>query len=675
MSVGIAESKWRNFIPYAPELTFEVYRGSPTNLPLLEHLVQGARDFDTGAKDQQVLDDIQSQRGWLCKYFNISRPTRGYLKNNLRSDGFEYTSNPLYVGSDCFSYVLNMGNQNSHPGKININVHDFMSGRIIVEEDKSRRETGVRYYRFILQWYIPPEFGNFSIIMADWYMYRPERYEREGGLYVRTVREKLASTSVTRFSSFMSGGRIQYYKRNHTWPANGQFHRFEWPDPLLAKADDERSGEPYVQPLGAFTIEVELSFRNWTKELMSTFWGYQAYYWYSLRWSEIYDIKFDITQLLGKNWWRSGYPIDVNDPNFVRNYPGTYVPELIIEPEPPEEPAPDTPVIDPDPSWYIDVDFQNRISGGWGHTIIMRPDDTAFGAGLSVMGQIAVPSGVVFEKIHAGDFISMGIDETGILHVWGYNILGFVDDSPAGMDDFKDMSSGAYFGMALRNTGEVIGWFSNSSGDGTSGGTTNDGSTYTDADDPLTNMPVYDPASTEPKIVALACGGRHTLALKEDGTLAQWGTYPSGNTFAVPTESNFVHIAAGGSQSMAVTDTGQIVSWASNSEDVPAGDNWRTVVCGLRTAVALHKDGHIEAWGNNTDGDVTDAPTDASWADTKFVDIIAGDHHYIAVKSDGTMYSWGNNDYGQKPSSSYNVIPDSYVPPEEPTTDPEAPVT
>ena len=652
MSKAVAESKWRNFIPIAPTLTFDVYRGTSTSIPLKEHLLQGAGDKETGRKDPQILEEIGSQRGWLCKYFNISRPNRGKLRNNLSSDGFQFDASPSYVGSDCFTYVLNMGTQNSQPAKIKLNIKDFMSGRIVVEENKALRTRGSRHYRFIVQWYVPPEFGQFDMVLAKWYITKPERYKNNGRVYVRNVRTKLAETTVLTRSHYYKGG-FYYDTAHHTWPENKGFHKFEWPDALLAKAIDPRTNKPFVQALGAATIGVELSFRNYkvirrSYEVRTRRWRWWSYWnryymrtvvWYTTHWTDIHDIKFDVTDLYGKNWWRSGYPIDVNAPGFTPTNPGLYTPALQVEAKPPVE---DEPVLPQ--QWYTDRGLRDRLAAGFGHGISIRSEGTVYGWGLNTHRQTEAPRTIEFRKIVAASMYSMGIDVDNVFHVWGDDSFGFVDAAPAGTELCVAMDAGESHGMLLQSDGKVIGWSANIDAE--------------DATPPdvMLGIPSVIPVD-QPKVVDLSCGSYHTIGLMSDGSIKTWGVYVGDTQFEAPTSSNFVHVSAGGDQSMGLTGEGRIVSWGKNRVGEPTGANWRTVVCGGQFSIALHKNGHVYVWGDDASGQVSDAPTGEEWLDVNFLDVVAGYNTGYAVMVDGTIVSWGNTDQGTSEiDPQYNIL-------------------
>jgi alpha-tubulin suppressor-like RCC1 family protein len=336
---------------------------------------------------------------------------------------------------------------------------------------------------------------------------------------------------------------------------------------------------------------------------------------------------------------------------------------LFVEPPELVEPSPEDPVQVTEHPWYIDVDWKARLSCGWAHSVFMRPDDTAFALGLNAMFQLDVPPDVVFNNVMGSFVNSGGIDENGLLHFWGYNIMHLVDGSPNGTDDCKVVDAGSHHGMLLKNTGEIIGWVGEAPEDDMD-------TTYNTA--PLTNMPVYTapPVGEEldPKFVDISCGAKHTVGLMSDGTVHTWGVYADANEYTTPADNNFVQIDANGTSALALTDEGKVVHWGvAFGGTPPSGNNWRVVGCGSQFGVALHKDGFIYAWGNDEENQVSGAPIGEAWAETKFVHVAVGKAHAIAIKADGTMVAWGKNEYGETAvDASYSMIPNSYVPPEEP---------
>jgi alpha-tubulin suppressor-like RCC1 family protein len=106
-------------------------------------------------------------------------------------------------------------------------------------------------------------------------------------------------------------------------------------------------------------------------------------------------------------------------------------------------------------------------------------------------------------------------------------------------------------------------------------------------------------------VVAIAAGWRHTVALKDDGTVAAWGDNASGQTAVPAGLSDVVAIAAGESHTVALKGDGTVVAWGAMAA-VPAGlSGVVAVAAGTYHTVALKGDGTVVAWGNNSSGQTT----------------------------------------------------------------------
>jgi len=177
----------------------------------------------------------------------------------------------------------------------------------------------------------------------------------------------------------------------------------------------------------------------------------------------------------------------------------------------------------------------------------------------------------------------------------------------------------------------------------------------------------------------VAAGGKHTVALRTDGTVVTWGLNSYGelgdgtstsrsNPATVPGLSGVVAVAAGLFHSVALKSDGTVVAWGYNG-DGRLGDGTLThrstpvpvqglsgvvaVAAGSSHTVALKSDGTVVAWGWNGAGQLGDGtktnritPVAVS-APTGVVAVAAGESHTLALRSDGTLVAWGGNRYGQ----------------------------
>ena len=140
--------------------------------------------------------------------------------------------------------------------------------------------------------------------------------------------------------------------------------------------------------------------------------------------------------------------------------------------------------------------------------------------------------------------------------------------------------------------------------------------------------------------VAIAAGGYHSLALKNDGTVVAWGRNTEGETNVPAGLSNVVAIAAGYYDSIALKADGTISIWGANNfgqANIPAGlSNVVAIAGSFHGTIVLKADGTALAWGDNYYNQ-TNVPAGVS----NVVAVSAGFYDNMALKSDGTVVAWG----------------------------------
>jgi hypothetical protein len=143
-------------------------------------------------------------------------------------------------------------------------------------------------------------------------------------------------------------------------------------------------------------------------------------------------------------------------------------------------------------------------------------------------------------------------------------------------------------------------------------------------------------------VVAVAAGESHSVALRSDGSVVEWGLDHGGRTTVVPTLSSVVGVAAGYDHSLAVKADGTVVAWGATNygqTKVPTGlTAVSAVAAGWAHSMALRSDGTVVAWGRN---DVGQATVPAGL--TGVVAIEADGAQSLALLRDGSIVAWGSD--------------------------------
>jgi Immunoglobulin I-set domain/Regulator of chromosome condensation (RCC1) repeat len=164
-------------------------------------------------------------------------------------------------------------------------------------------------------------------------------------------------------------------------------------------------------------------------------------------------------------------------------------------------------------------------------------------------------------------------------------------------------------------------------------------------------------------VKAISAGWRHSLALKADGTVLEWGY--NGCVLGVPEGlSNVIAVSAGGGWSVALKDDHTAVAWQCGDIDQSTG--WHlsgesdivAISAGWYHWIAIKSDSTIATYGDGNDSYTPSNPKNIPGGLSNIVAVSAGLEMSLALKSDGTVVAWGWNAYGQTnvPPGLSNVI-------------------
>lgn len=242
------------------------------------------------------------------------------------------------------------------------------------------------------------------------------------------------------------------------------------------------------------------------------------------------------------------------------------------------------------------------------------------------------------KQISTGATFSVGLDNDGNVYVWGKTKISkktdIATDTPSKEELGKVVAVAAGYDhvMALNEKGELFCWGSDRLGQ---------------------CLIPSELQRTSKKIVQIEAGYQMSYALTEDGTIYYWGNENLNDVRITKKKGNgnIAKIAVCNTTLMALTFDGEVVHMGSNGPDVDRiPENLGKIVDIAGTSVsalAVDEAGNVTVWGQTSHGE-----GDIPEFDSKVVAVFGGRFHYTALTENGTVYAWGDNTKGQTDISS-----------------------
>jgi alpha-tubulin suppressor-like RCC1 family protein len=249
---------------------------------------------------------------------------------------------------------------------------------------------------------------------------------------------------------------------------------------------------------------------------------------------------------------------------------------------------------------------------------------------------VKLPKGTVATAVAAGDDVSMAVTSAGKVFAWGANQYGQLGDGGTQQTSLPTavvlpqgtrvvaVGTSYNYSLALTAFGHILTWGYNGSGQLGTGFAT------------ASEIPVRVNLPRGITVTAVVNGGYHALALTSTGQIMAWGNGGFGELgnghhvsrlspvqVKLPAGVKVVAIAAGSQHSLALTSTGEVLAWGRGSfgqlgnastgnrdlpvrVHIPASDHVTAVSAGGGFSLALTSTGQVLAWGHNKFGQLGD---------------------------------------------------------------------
>jgi len=327
---------------------------------------------------------------------------------------------------------------------------------------------------------------------------------------------------------------------------------------------------------------------------------------------------------------------------------------------------------------YLALSIDGNIYS-WGNNSCGQLGDNTT---INITDPTLIAASITFSDINTSNGTSIALGTDGNVYTWGYNLYGQIGDGNHSdttlvkvpkqittSGDFKAISNGTYYSMALNNNGELFTWGWNEYGQL---GTNSTKDHYS---------PTNISAPRDLYFKEIDCSGGTSIGISVSGCIYTWGHNNEGqlgtgdkNDEFEPEKItndliNFDKISTSGSHCLALTDSNELYSWGENSyvnlgdfttnesllpKNIEINDVGIDIEASLHSSFLINANREIYAWGHNDDGQLGDGTQNDRYSPMKimvnsdtFKDTDVGKLFTLALTEMGDIYAWGNNAFGQ----------------------------
>lgn len=336
------------------------------------------------------------------------------------------------------------------------------------------------------------------------------------------------------------------------------------------------------------------------------------------------------------------------------------------------------------------------IAAGHEHSLAVKSDGTVWAWGLNLAGQIGdgggvqrtapvrVPNLTDVRAVAGGSLHSLALKADGTVWAWGSNLFGEqgralkalpnnlpdINQEPTQIQDLTGMAAvaaGENYSVALKADGSVWAWGMNTFGQLGNGSA--DGEPVNAQDRPKAH-PKPAPVQGLSRIVAIAAGASHALALDAEGAVWAWGLGSHGQTGFPELKEPSAYILETGPDGKPRQKDSAVRKreWMRATPSRVAGlGKVKAIAAGDNSSLALAADGTVWAWGANTprQSDQLERAQSGQQAEDTQLRLLAsgrpvqvaalagiaaigvGRFGGMALQGSGTVWGWGDNYTGQ----------------------------